>query len=163
MSQNANDLDDNNNMSLKLKVFNFYFSVLRKKSFGMTVLIIFIIFEAIEMISYAFNKLFKNLWKLDSYTFDLIELITGATRITALMKYLTFNGYLIIFAFISIFIFVNFLLLLMALSFGNGKPRLYNFCIIIQSYVTSNVFFFFFFQQWSFFYQLTNVKMGKLK
>ena len=143
MSQNANDLDDNNNMSLKLKVFNFYFSVLRKKSFGMTVLIIFIIFEAIEMISYAFNKLFKNLWKLDSYTFDLIELITGATRITALMKYLTFNGYLIIFAFISIFIFVNFLLLLMALSFGNGKPRLYNFCIIIQSYVTSNVFFFF--------------------
>ena len=143
MSQNANDLDDNNNISLKLKLFNFYYSVLRKKSFGMPVLIIFIIFEAVELISYAFNKLFENLWKLDSKSFKLIEIITGATRVTPLMKYLTFNEYLLIFIFISAFIFVNTLLLLMALSFGNGKPRLYNFCIIIQSYITSNVYFFF--------------------
>jgi len=143
MNQNSNDLDDNNNISLKLKLFNFYYSVLRKKSFGMTILIVFIIFEGIELISYAFNKLFKKVWKLNSDTFDLIELITGATRITALMKYLSFNGYLVIFCFISIFIFVNFLLLFMALSFGNGKPRLYNLCILIQSYVTSNVYFFF--------------------
>jgi hypothetical protein len=143
MSQNAGDPDDSNNIGLKLKLFNFYYSVLRKKSFGMAVLIVFIIFEGIELISYAFNKLFKKIWKLDSDIFDLIELITGATRITALMKYLTFNAYLLIFCFISIFIFVNFLLLSMALSFGNGKPRLYNFCIVIQSYITSNVFFFF--------------------
>ena len=143
MSQNANDLDDNNNISLKLKLFNFYYSVLRKKSFGKIVLIVFIIFEGIELISYAFNKLFKKIWKLNSDIFDLFELITGATRITVLMKYLTFNAYLVIFCFISIFIFANFLLLFMALSFGNGKPRLYNFCIVIQSYITSNVYFFF--------------------
>ena len=143
MSQNANDPDDNNNIGLKLKLFNFYYSVLRKKSFGMPVLIIFIIFEAIELISYEFNKIFEKLWKLDKKTYELIELITGATRITPLMRYLSFNAYLIIFAFISIFIFVNFLLLIMALSFGNGKPKLYNFCILIQSYITSNVYFFF--------------------
>ena len=143
MSQNSNDLDDNNNIGLKLKLFNFYYSVLRKKSFGMPVLIIFIIFEAIELISYAFNKIFEKLWKLDKKSFEMIELITGATRITPLMRYLSFNAYLVIFCFISIFIFVNFLLLIMALSFGNGKPKLYNFCILIQSYVTSNVYFFF--------------------
>ena len=143
MSQNANDLDDNNNIGLKLKLFNFYYSVLRKKSFGMPVLIIFIVFEAIELISYAFNKIFQNLWKLDKKSYELIELITGATRITPLMRYLSFNAYLVIFCFISIFIFVNFLLLIMALSFGTGKPKLYNFCIIIQSYITSNVYFFF--------------------
>ena len=143
MSQNAIDPDDNNNIGLKLKLFNFYYSVLRKKSFGMPVLIIFIIFEAIELISYAFNKIFEKLWKLDKKSYELIELITGSTRITPLMRYLSFNAYLVIFAFISIFIFVNFLLLIMALSFGTGKPKLYNFCIIIQSYITSNVYFFF--------------------
>ena len=143
MNQNSNDPDDNNNISLKLRLFNFYYSVLRKKSFGMPVLIIFIIFEAIELISYAFNKIFEKLWKLDKKSYELIELITGASRITPLMRYLTFNAYLIIFCFIAIFIFVNFLLLIMALSFGNGKPKLYNFCIIIQSYITSNVYFFF--------------------
>ena len=143
MSQNSNDIDDNNNISLKLKIFNFYYSVLRKKSFGMPVLIIFIVFEAIELISYAFNKIFEKIWKLDKKSYELIELITGATRFTPLMRYLSFNGYLVIFCFISIFIFINFLLLIMALSFGNGKPKLYNFCIIIQSYITSNVYFFF--------------------
>ena len=143
MNQNSNDPDDNNNMSFKLRIFNFYYSVLRKKSLGMPVLIIFIIFEAIELISYSFNKIFERLWKLDSKSYELIELITGATRITPLMRYLSFNAYIIIFALISVFIFVNFLLLIMALSFGNGKPKLYNFCIIIQSYITSNVFFFF--------------------
>ena len=143
MNQNSNDPDDNNNMNFKLRIFNFYYSVLRKKSLGMPVLIIFIIFETIELISYSFNKIFERLWKLDSKSYELIELITGATRITPLMRYLTFNAYLIIFGFISVFIFVNFLLLIMALSFGNDKPKLYNFCIIIQSYITSNVFFFF--------------------
>ena len=163
MSQNSNDLDDNNNISLKLKLFNFYYSVLRKKSFGMPVLIIFIIFEGVELISYAFNELFENLWKLDSKSFKLIEIITGATRVTPLMKYLTFNEYLLIFIFISAFIFVNTLLLLMALSFGNGKPRLYNFCIIIQSYITSNVYFFFMVPSMELFLSVNKCENGKIE
>ena len=143
MNKNTNDPNDNNNMSLKLQIFNFYYSVLRKKSLGLPILIFFIIFETVELISYAFNKIFEKLWKLDSHTFELIELITGATRITPLMKYVSFNIALIIFCFIAIFIFVNFLLLTTALTFGKEKPNLYNFCINLQSYVTSNVYFFF--------------------
>ena len=38
---------------------------------------------------------------------------------------------------------MNFLLLTTALTFGKEKPNLYNFCINLQSYVTSNVYFFF--------------------
>ena len=143
MNKNTNDPNDNNNISLKLQIFNFYYSVLRKKSLGLPILIFFIIFETVELISYAFNKIFEKLWKLDSHTFELIELITGATRITPLMKYVSFNIALIIFCFIAIFIFVNFLLLTTALTFGKEKPNLYNFCINLQSYVTSNVYFFF--------------------
>ena len=92
MNNNSNDLNDNSNIGLKNKIFNFYYSVLRKKTFGMTILIIFNIFEAIELISYAFNNIFEKNWKLDSDSFELIELITGATRITPLFKYITFNN-----------------------------------------------------------------------
>ena len=143
MNKNSNDLNDNNSIGLKLRIFNFYYSVLRKRTFGMPILIIFNIFETIELISYAFNKIFEKIWKLDPRTFELIELITGATRITPLMRYASYNIDIIIFCLISIFIFVNFLLLIMALTFGNEKPKLYNFCIILQSYVTSNLYFFF--------------------
>ena len=67
---------------------NFYYNVLRKKSLGMPMLIIFNIIETIEFISYAFNNIFEKIWKLDSHTFELIELITGATRITSLLRYI---------------------------------------------------------------------------
>ena len=143
MNKNANDPNDSNNIGLKLQIFNFYYSVLRKKSLGMPILIIFNIFETIELISYAFNKIFEKIWKLDSHSFELIELITGTTRITPLMRYCSFKVDIIIFCFIAVFIFVNFLLLAMALTFGNEKPKLYNFCINLQSYITSNVYFFF--------------------
>ena len=127
MNKNSNDLNDNNSIGLKLRIFNFYYSVLRKRTFGMPILIIFNIFETIELISYAFNKIFEKIWKLDHRSFELIELITGATRITPLMRYASYNIDIIIFCLISIFIFVNFLLLTMALTFGNEKPKLYNF------------------------------------
>ena len=143
MNKNGNDPNDNNNVDLKLQIFNFYYSVLRKKSLGMPILIIFNIFETIELISYAFNDIFEKIWKLDSHSFELIELITGATRISPLLKYVSFNIVIIIFCIISVFIFVNSLLLIMALTFGNEKPKLYNFCINLQSYITSNLYFFF--------------------
>ena len=142
MNKNSNDPNDNNNIGLKLQIFNFYYNVLRKKTLGMPMLIIFNILETIELISYAFNNIFEKIWKLDSHTFELIELITGATRITTLLRYVSFNIYIIIFCLIAIFIFANFLLLAMTLTFGNEKPKLYNFCINIHSYITSNVFFF---------------------
>ena len=143
MNKNANDPNDNNNVDLKLQIFNFYYSVLRKKSLGMPILIIFNIFETIELISYAFNDIFEKIWKLNSHTFDLIQLITGVTRLSPLLKYVSFNIVIIIFCLISVFIFANFLLLIMALTFGNEKPKLYNFCINLQSYITSNLYFFF--------------------
>ena len=143
MNNNSNDPNDNNNIGLKLQLFNFYYCVLRNKSLGMPMLIIFNIFEMIELISYAFNNIFENIWKLDNHTFELIELITGATRITPLLRYVSFNIYIIIFCLIAVFIFVNFLLLATTLTFGNEKPKLYNLCVNLQSYVTSNLFFFF--------------------
>ena len=143
MNKNSNDPNDNNNIGLKLQIFNFYYNVLRKKSLGMPMLIIFNIIETIEFISYAFNNIFEKIWKLDSHTFELIELITGATRITSLLRYISFNIYIILYSLIAIFIFVNFLLLATTLTFGNEKPKLYNFCINLQSYFTSNLLFFF--------------------
>ena len=143
MNNNSNDPNDNNNIGLKLQLFNFYYCVLRNKSLGMPMLIIFNILEMIELISYAFNNIFEKIWKLDNHTFELIELITGATRITPLLRYVSFNIYIIIFCLIAVFIFVNFLLLATTLTFGNEKPKLYNLCVNLQSYVTSNLFFFF--------------------
>ena len=104
MNKNANDPNDNNNVDLKLQIFNFYYSVLRKKSLGMPILIIFNIFETIELISYAFNNIFEKIWKLNSHTFDLIQLITGVTRLSPLLKYVSFNIVIIIFCLISVFI-----------------------------------------------------------
>ena len=163
MNKNANDQTDNNNVDLKLQIFNFYYSVLRKKSLGMPILIIFNIFETIELISYAFNDIFKKIWKLNSHTFDLIELITGATRISPLLKYVSFNINIIIFCLISAFIFANFLLLIMALTFGNEKPKLYNFCINLQSYITSNLYFFFMIPLMEILLSVLKCKEGKME
>ena len=117
MNNNSNDPNDNNNIGLKLQLFNFYYCVLRNKSLGMPMLIIFNILEMIELISYAFNNIFEKIWKLDNHTFELIELITGATRITPLLRYVSFNIYIIIFCLLAVFIFVNFLLLATTLTF----------------------------------------------
>ena len=130
-------------MPYKYRLFNFYYRVLRNKTIGMPLLSIFIIFEMIELISYAFIEEYRKLWKINDKSFDLVQLITGATRITILTKYLTFNQYLIIYLILVGFIFISFLLIAMTLTFNRTDSKLYSFCVVFTSYVSSNCCIFF--------------------
>ena len=139
----SKDLDANSDMSLKYRIFNFYYCTLRKKSVGLILLTFFMIFETIELISYAFIEIFRPFWKIKDSSYDLIQLITGATRLTPLMKYLTFDQYFILFIILNCFVFINFLLIAMTLTFNRTESKLYSITVAITSYITSNICAFF--------------------
>ena len=106
----SRDLDSNSEMTFKHRVFNFYYQTLRKKSISLLLLTFFMIFETVELVSYAFIEAYRPVWKVKDSSMDYIQLILGATRITPLMKYLTFNYYFIVFCFLIAIIFLNFLM-----------------------------------------------------
>ena len=139
----SRDLDSNSDMSFKHRVFNFYYQTLRKKSIGLLLLTFFMIFETVELVSYAFIDNYRELWKINDNSMDLIQLILGVTRITPLMKYLTFNHYFIVFCVLIGIIFLNFLMVAMTLSFNKPESKFYAFSVSFTSYVTSNLCVFF--------------------
>ena len=139
----SRDLDANSDMSLKYRIFNFYYSTLRKKSVGLILLTFFMIFETIELVSYAFIDIFRPFWCVNKKAYDLIQLITGSTRLTPLMKYLTFDQYFIVFIILNCFVFINFLLIAMTLTFNRTESKLYSITVAITSYITSNACAFF--------------------
>ena len=93
----SRDLDSNSEMTFKHRVFNFYYQTLRKKSISLLLLTFFMIFETVELVSYAFIEAYRPVWKVKESSMDYIQLILGATRITPLMKYLKFDFFIIIF------------------------------------------------------------------
>ena len=139
----SRDLDSNSEMTFKHRVFNFYYQTLRKKSISLLLLTFFMIFETVELVSYAFIEAYRPVWKVKDSSMDYIQLILGATRITPLMKYLTFNYYFIVFCFLIAIIFLNFLMVGMTLSFNRPESKFYAFAVSFTSYVTSNLCVFF--------------------
>ena len=88
-----NSLDDK---SLKFKIFNYFYLLLKsKKEINTIILPVLIILETIQLISYAFAVPHLESWKIDKKIIDIISIILGSLRISPLMKYVSFSNYLI--------------------------------------------------------------------
>ena len=88
-----NSLDDK---SLKFKIFNYFYLLLKsKKEINTIILSVLIILETIQLISYAFAVPHLESWKIDKKIIDIISIILGSLRISPLMKYVSFSNYLI--------------------------------------------------------------------
>ena len=84
----SKELTNPDELSIKMKIFNFYFYVLRKKDINMFLCGFLLILETFQLVSYALTTPHMNNWGVKTNTMDYIQLIVGAPRITPLMKYL---------------------------------------------------------------------------
>ena len=99
--------------SLKFKIYNYFYLLLKtKKEFNTIILSILIVLETIQFISYAFTEPHLNSWKIDKKIIDIISVILGSTRISPLMKYITFNNYLIVSYCLLGLIFIYYIIIL---------------------------------------------------
>ena len=99
--------------SLKFKIYNFFYLLLKtKKEFNTIILSFLIVLETIQFISYAFSEPHLDSWKIDKRVINIISIILGSTRISPLMKYVSFNNYLIITYCLLGFIFIFYIILL---------------------------------------------------
>ena len=121
--------------TIKIKIFNLFYSISREKQYNKWTSIILIVLEMIQLISYAFDNPHKSLWNIKESNIDSISTILGTTRIISLMKYLNFLIYLIIFIFLIIMIFGLFLFLLMEIILGEYQTKIYMKCVYITNLI----------------------------
>ena len=122
--------------SLKIKIYNFFYSILKdKKEFNLIALCILIILEMLQLISYAFDEPHSNLWKIKESNMNTISTIIGALRILPLMKYVNFNIYLVIFIFLIIIIFILYLFITMLILFDDSHSKLYTTSIYLTGMI----------------------------
>ena len=81
-----------NERVLKYKVFHyFYFQLKENKKTKTWILSILIIIEALQLISYAFTPIHYDSWKLEENNINLISNIISFTRISPIIKILSYN------------------------------------------------------------------------
>ena len=85
------DISITEDVSLKTKIFTFYFYVLRKRDINLFISSFLLLLETLQLISYAFTTPHTTIWRVNLTTMDYVQLVIGAARITPLMKYLKYN------------------------------------------------------------------------
>ena len=133
------------NITISNRIYNyFYFMLNNKKEINFFILYILYILETIQLISYGFSDPHINTWKVNKSTINKISDIIGILRITALMGYIKFNIFLIIFFFLVIFIFSFCVFLAVQILFFKSESKFFVTSInIIRNliYILSIFFF----------------------
>ena len=110
--------------SLKLKVYNYFYLILKSKGKINSIIIsFFILLETIQLISYAFEEPHLESWKLSKNVIKYISIILGSVRISPLMKYVTFNDYLILLYCLLVIIFIFCVLILFQVLSNNSSTK----------------------------------------
>ena len=113
-----------NDKSLKFKIYEFFYLILKtKKEMSSIILSLLIILETIQLISYAFTPPHLESWKIDRTVIDYISIILGSIRISPLMKFVSFNNYLIVTYCLLGMIFIIYIILLIQIlsNFPSSK------------------------------------------
>ena len=73
--------------SLKLKVYNYFYLILKSKGKINSIIISFlIILETIQLVSYAFDEPHLESWKIKKNVIKYISIILGSVRISPLNR-----------------------------------------------------------------------------
>ena len=133
----SKELTNPDELSIKMKIFNFYFYVLRKKDINMFLCGFLLILKTFQLVSYALITPHMNNWGVKTNTMDYIQLIVGAPRITPLMKYLKFDYFIIIYGILLGYIFLHCLLLAMIIKFSKTQSKFYQLGVAFTRYFTT--------------------------
>ena len=137
------DLTNPEEITLTIKIFHFFYYVLRKKDINMFLCCFLLFLETLQMISYAFTEPHQTTWKINMNTMDYVGLIVGAPRITPLFRYLEFNYYIIIYAVVLGYIFIHSLFFAMLVKFNKPNSTLYQLGVAFTRYFTTPMIIFF--------------------
>ena len=112
--------------STRTKIFNYFYYILKdKKEINRASSCIFIFLEMIQLISFAFDDPNKEIWKINEKKMKNISTIVGALRIAPLMRWVSYNIYIIIFFILVIVMFLVCLLMIMQVLFANPSSKIY--------------------------------------
>ena len=131
------DLNVADEVSIKTKIFNFYFFVLRKKDINMFFCSLLLILETLQLISFSFSEPHLKNWKIKESKMKNIKLVVGAARITSILTYIDFDLYIIIFFCLLVYIFAHSLFLTMLIKFNKTTSKFYQIGIIFTRYFTT--------------------------
>ena len=123
----------------KIKIFNFFYYVIKKKDINLFVYSLLLLFESLQFISYSFSSPHTDTWNINETNIIYIENIIGSPRITPLMKYIKFNHYLIIYILVVSFIFLHILFIVTIIKFNKINSSLYQICVTYVRYSTPTI------------------------
>ncbi len=133
----SKDLNSNDEVTLKTKIFNFYYLVLRKKDINMFFCSLLLILETFQLISYSFSTPHFNNWNISEKKIKNIRIIIGAPRITPLLIYVDYDYYVIIYSVLLGYTFIHCLFLTMVIKFNKTNSKFYQIGIIFTRYFTT--------------------------
>ena len=136
-SKLSKELTNPDEISIKLKIFNFFFFVLRKKDINLFLCSFLLLLETLQLVSYAFASPHSDIWRVKTGTMDYIQLVVGAPRITPLMKYLKFDYFIIIYAVLLGYIFLHCLFIAMILKLAKTQSKFYQLGVAFTRYFTT--------------------------
>ena len=112
--------------TIKTKIYNYFYFILKdQKEINSVSSCIFIFLEMIQLLSFAFDDPHKDTWKIPGKTMENISTIVGAIRIAPLMRWVSYNIYIIIFFILVVLMFLLCLLMTMQVLFANPSSKIY--------------------------------------
>jgi len=124
--------------TIKTKIYNYFYFILKdKKEINLASSCIFIFFEMIQLISFAFDDPHKKTWKIPDSSMENISTIVGALRIGPLMRWVSYNYYIIIFFILVVLMFLLCLLMTMQVLFANPSSKIYRIGVsFVRHFIT---------------------------
>ena len=134
---NKEIIQTNDELTTKTKLFNFFYNVLKRKDFNVFVTSLLLIIETIQVISYAFSDPHSKFWKIEEKKMDNLNILIGALRGTSILKYVSFNIYLLIWGIMILIIFLTGLSISMAIKFNKTNTSFYKIIISYGKIISS--------------------------
>jgi hypothetical protein len=125
------DLSIRDKNSYKLKIFDYFYNIISRKSQTSVITLYFLHFlETIQLLSYAFSFPHYYTWKISMKTFIIISKIMTVFRLTPLLIYAPFNVYSITFFVWVTLIFIFSIGIFIQILYRKYNSKLYNRLLI---------------------------------
>ena len=122
------ELTNNERVSIKNRIFFFYYQINKKNEINEVVTSIFIILETLQQISFVFSEPLYSLWRISNEdSGKYLKRIITATRLSQLFRLIKFNIFVIVWAILIILLFAYILSLLVSIQINNMKFTIFRF------------------------------------
>ncbi len=118
-------LQSNNDITIKIKLFNFFYHILKRKDFNPLIICILIFLETMQIMSYGFTNPHLKFWKIKEKKIENVKTYVGAIRIIELFKYISFNTYLIIWIILIFIVFSHVIIISMTINLNKSNSSFY--------------------------------------